>query len=353
MDAHEAVNYGPGDFSLLTPAESSMIFLSNENGGDSLLFSWETSTDPEDSVRYEFHAHHTIYSDGDSTGYFEHDTLMSGTMLYVFYEDILGDITDFMGDSSRVKWDVVAIGGMDTVLSQNGHFRFNVDAHEAVNYGPSDFLLLTPDDSLIILLTNDNLYSDSVVFVWESSNDPEGDTVMYRIKVGHGVFAGTTLLDTVKHDTTVADTSIVVFYEDIYDDFVDLGGNNSIIKWNVAAIAGMDTVRSDNGPFVVLADGTSLGVDEGFIPAEFALHQNYPNPFNPVTTIQFDIPEAGQVRLDVYNIVGEKVATLAQGRLEIGRYTVRWDAAGMASGMYFYRISSASFISTRKLVLMK
>jgi hypothetical protein len=94
-------------------------------------------------------------------------------------------------------------------------------------------------------------------------------------------------------------------------------------------------------------------VDEDFIPTEFALRQNYPNPFNPVTTIQFDIPEAGEVRLDVYNILGEKVATLVQGRHEIGRYTIRWDASGMASGMYFYRISSAKFTATKKLVLMK
>jgi hypothetical protein len=69
---------------------------------------------------------------------------------------------------------------------------------------------------------------------------------------------------------------------------------------------------------------------------------------NPV-----DIPEAGEVRLDVYNILGEKVATLVQGRHEIGRYTIRWDASGMASGMYFYRISSAKFTATKKLVLMK
>jgi hypothetical protein len=55
----------------------------------------------------------------------------------------------------------------------------------------------------------------------------------------------------------------------------------------------------------------------------------------------------------VYNILGEKVATLVQGRQEIGRYTVRWDAAGMASGMYFYRISSPKFTATKKLVLMK
>jgi len=92
---------------------------------------------------------------------------------------------------------------------------------------------------------------------------------------------------------------------------------------------------------------------EHFVPEEFTLHQNYPNPFNPVTTIQYDIPEAGEVRLDVYNILGEKVSTLASGNHEVGRYAVNWDASGMSSGMYFYRISSAKFTATKKLVLMK
>jgi len=132
-----AVDDPPSAFSLLSPMDSSLLIFSETNAmSDSVMFSWETSMDPDDSVMYAFHAHHTIYADGDSAGYLEHDTLMSGTMLYVLYEDILGDITDFMGDSSEIRWDVAAIGGMDTVLSLNGHLHFNVDAHEAVDYGP-------------------------------------------------------------------------------------------------------------------------------------------------------------------------------------------------------------------------
>ncbi|MDP7071925.1 MAG: T9SS type A sorting domain-containing protein [Candidatus Marinimicrobia bacterium] len=96
-----------------------------------------------------------------------------------------------------------------------------------------------------------------------------------------------------------------------------------------------------------------IGSDFPGIPEDYALHQNYPNPFNPVTTIRFDIPDAGEMRLSVINLLGEEVAVLRTGFHHPGRYSVRWDAGDMASGMYFYRISTAEFTAVRKLVLMK
>ena len=144
------------------------------------------------------------------------------------------------------------------MLSDNGPRFVLVDGTSLSDSAPSAPSLTSPSDSLAISLTFENLYTDSVVFVWESSADPDGDAVMYRAKFGHIVYSGETLLDTVKHDSTLADTSIVVFYEDFNEDLVDLGGDNSVLKWNVSAIAGSDTVLSDNGPRFVLVDGTSL-----------------------------------------------------------------------------------------------
>jgi len=90
------------------------------------------------------------------------------------------------------------------------------------------------------------------------------------------------------------------------------------------------------------------------IPASFALDQNYPNPFNPSTTIQFQVQKAGRVSLKVYNILGEEVATLLDEAKAAGSYAVSFDAATLASGMYFYRLSSdASLSETRKMVLLK
>ena len=90
------------------------------------------------------------------------------------------------------------------------------------------------------------------------------------------------------------------------------------------------------------------------IPTKFRLAQNYPNPFNPVTTISYDLPIAGQVDLSVYNILGQKMATLVSEKQVPGTYQAKWDAAGFASGVYLYKLETdKGFSSVKKLVLMK
>ena len=100
------------------------------------------------------------------------------------------------------------------------------------------------------------------------------------------------------------------------------------------------------------------------IPESYALEQNYPNPFNPSTTIQFDLPEAGNVTLKIYNSVGQLVRTLAEGDYASGRYEAVWNGkedsgAAAASGIYFYRLAvqnqsgGVAFTETRKMALVK
>ena len=94
------------------------------------------------------------------------------------------------------------------------------------------------------------------------------------------------------------------------------------------------------------------------LPQVYALHQNYPNPFNPVTSIRYDIPEAANVRVDVYSILGQKVRTLASGVHQSGFYAVQWNGTNdlgnpVASGMYICRINADQFNAVKKLILMK
>lgn len=88
-------------------------------------------------------------------------------------------------------------------------------------------------------------------------------------------------------------------------------------------------------------------------PSQYSLEQNYPNPFNPSTVISFTTPKAGNVRLTVYNALGEAVALLADGFLEAGYHKVSFDGTGLVSGVYFYRLESGDFSAVRKLNILK
>jgi hypothetical protein len=91
----------------------------------------------------------------------------------------------------------------------------------------------------------------------------------------------------------------------------------------------------------------------GSTPHGFELSQNYPNPFNPTTRISYFIPAGGHVRLVVSNIIGQEVAVLADGQQEKGGHEVTFDAAGLPSGMYIYRITAGEFTAVKKMVVMK
>ena len=86
---------------------------------------------------------------------------------------------------------------------------------------------------------------------------------------------------------------------------------------------------------------------------DFSLEQNYPNPFNPTTTIKYSVPEAGFVTLKVYDVLGSEVATLVNDNMTVGQHTVNFNAAGLASGMYIYKIQAGNFQSVKKMMLMK
>jgi PKD repeat protein len=89
------------------------------------------------------------------------------------------------------------------------------------------------------------------------------------------------------------------------------------------------------------------------VPLEYALEQNYPNPFNPSTTIKYSIAEDGLVNIAIFNMLGEEVATLVNTQQKAGRYEVNFDASGLSSGVYVYRIEAANYTSSKKLMLMK
>jgi hypothetical protein len=91
----------------------------------------------------------------------------------------------------------------------------------------------------------------------------------------------------------------------------------------------------------------------GEVPSSFALYQNYPNPFNPVTNIQYDIPKASNVSVKVYDMGGREAATLVNENKQPGTYNVSFDASGLSSGVYFYKITAGDYTKTMKMILVK
>jgi hypothetical protein len=85
----------------------------------------------------------------------------------------------------------------------------------------------------------------------------------------------------------------------------------------------------------------------------FSLSQNYPNPFNPSTTISYDLPTRSHVTLKIFNVLGQEVATLVNGKVEAGRHQVQWNAGRLASGVYFCRMTASDYLSIRKLIMTK
>jgi hypothetical protein len=98
---------------------------------------------------------------------------------------------------------------------------------------------------------------------------------------------------------------------------------------------------------------TSVEQISNTLPKEFRLEQNYPNPFNPSTTIEFALPKRTSVTLKLFDLLGREVTTLVDEELQPGEYKVTFEAEGLPSGVYFYRIQTEGLVRTKKLMLLK
>lgn len=155
--------------------------------------------------------------------------------------------------------------------------------------------------------------------------------------------------------TTVLDSSGI-----ITDSFKVPAGKlniNTKYYWRVNASILRNLVLLTT-PFSLPSDFTTESttgvVQTGtFEPVGFRLYDNYPNPFNPVTKIKFDLPEASNVNITVYDMLGSKVEEIVNSRLSAGSYEADWNASGYSSGIYFYRIATQDFTDTKRMILAK
>jgi len=118
---------------------------------------------------------------------------------------------------------------------------------------------------------------------------------------------------------------------------------------NQTVIPGLKWIGHDSIKGILTSN--PVAVDEA--PAAFSVAQNSPNPFNPTTTISFSVPEAGNVSIDVFNVAGQKVDTVASEFMSAGSHSVTWNASGLSAGVYFYTVKAGGFAKTIKMTLLK
>jgi len=141
-----------------------------------------------------------------------------------------------------------------------------------------------------------------------------------------------TVTTTLEPSWVAANCNLIVF---VYKDASPL----------YAATVDQTTIQSVTSP---------LGIETwGEVPDRFALEQNYPNPFNPVTRFKYSVPQAGNVSLKVYDILGNVVAVFADGFMIAGKYNAEFDGSSFASGIYFYSLAAGDYKETRKMMLIK
>jgi len=151
----------------------------------------------------------------------------------------------------------------------------------------------------------------------------------------------------------------MISIDSINIDTVARDGGPAIHIWkkvHASDQSGIVTLLPDfepGGVVVKSPTGIDDGVEPSGLPTSFGLSQNYPNPFNPLTIIEFALPRAGRVKLEVFNILGQNVLTLINSRLLAGNHQVEFDATNFPSGIYFYRLSYNETKLTRKMTLVK
>jgi len=230
----------------------------------------------------------------------------------------------------------------------------------AINQPPTPAAVTNPEDGAVFVIggaQGEDPTSPDTPFVitWNASVDPEGDALTYTWQLALSSTFSSLLMDASSDDsgaTTRFETDLGTLAGLLSGQGVGLG--SSLVLYH--RVVTSDGVNTTLGPplSITLERGTLVSAEAApGLPETFALRENYPNPFNPTTTFQFDLPEPARVRLDIFDTVGRKVATVVSGQLPAGTFQQVWEAGNLPSGLYVARLQAGTFRAARTLVLVK
>lgn len=211
--------------------------------------------------------------------------------------------------------------------------------------------------------------SDTILVKVLAVNDAPIITELFPDSIGfYSGYSDTLLIDGMATDIDNPDSSLVwkivknnfvnctISPEDNYIVFMaedgECGVDTLVLTVSDSSLTAQDTI------IVYVKQVVGLGNEQNNLPQKFILHQNYPNPFNPGTTICFDIPQITEVKIDVFDLLGNHVISLINEKREAGRYTLYWNGKSgrgglMSAGVYIYRLSANDYVDYKKMLLIK
>ncbi|MFK7849250.1 MAG: T9SS type A sorting domain-containing protein [Rhodothermales bacterium] len=273
--------------------------------------------------------------------------------------------TDAVVDTLNLGCDgprSLEVDGQDELwIFCNGKTVYNSDFTEIIEQTNGQALVLNTETSEI----STRFVFDAQVGAASAGQDTYYDPVTDRIFLVKGnellVFNTTTNSQeetiTVPGDESIGGVAYDAASDQLYISRITTFTTAGFVS--IHDIDGTETSRFTAGiaptTIALLQTGTSVATEapDSAIPVAFKVDQNYPNPFNPTTTISFESFRTAETSVKIYNLLGTEVATLADGTIEAGSHELIWNAAGMPSGTYFYRITSDKLTVTRQMTLLK
>jgi hypothetical protein len=279
---------------------------------------------------------------------------------------IVSQLVIAKNNAGQVYWPALGINTIGNMMPGDGYQMYMNQAMSLTypaNTGPVPKvspIVSAPPATTHFVTSMERTGANAIVLVQSpvlSDGDEVGIMTASRVLVGSGTAEGGKVLVTVWGDNSIT--------REIVDGAIE-AEQLSILYWSsgdqaekrlkITSLTDGLTGLQIRGSLIYKTDAVWVvdAIVAREIPTEFVLIQNYPNPFNPSTTIKYGLPKDGRVRLDIYNLIGQRVGTLIDGvEQEAGYHEIAFRNESLGSGVYFYRLEAGDFAAVKKMILMK